>query len=264
MPIECKFSVAPLSQDDFHAVDKTVMKHAFDIQNEFGRLCDELIYKNELAYRCQQDGLKVQTEAMICVSHDTFNKPYFLDMLINCGGIYELKVARSLHTNHSSQLINYLLLAALHHGKLINFRSSSVEHRFVSAQLTPELRHWFTIDVSEWDELDEASRHLEQITSALLSDWGSFLDIDLYRAAICHFLPPDHNRPVEITLNGRTIGHQNICLLNENTGLHISAIKEGPATYRKHAARLLKHTHLTHIQWVNFNRDTVQLITLRK
>ncbi len=37
MPIECKFPIRHLSQDDFHAIDKTVMRHTFDIQNELGR-----------------------------------------------------------------------------------------------------------------------------------------------------------------------------------------------------------------------------------
>lgn len=189
MPIECKFSVAPLSQDDFHAVDKTVMKHAFEIQNELGRLCDELIYKNELAYRCQQDGLSIQTEAMICVTHGTFNKPYYLDMLINSGGVYELKATHGLHTNHSNQLINYLLLATLHHGKLINFRPPSVQYRFVSTKLTPALRHKFIIDDSEWNKSAALAHWLRQTVSDLLCDWGAFLDIDLYRNAIHHFAP---------------------------------------------------------------------------
>ena len=34
------------------------------------------------------------------------------------------------------QLINYLLLANISHGKLINFRTSSVEYEFVSSSLT--------------------------------------------------------------------------------------------------------------------------------
>jgi len=44
MPIECKFPVCPLDQDAFHAIDKMVVGHAFDIHNEFGRFCGERIY----------------------------------------------------------------------------------------------------------------------------------------------------------------------------------------------------------------------------
>lgn len=59
MPITCKFAPQALSQDEFHAIDKKVMRHALDIQNEFGRLCNEQIYKKELAFRCKAEGLKV-------------------------------------------------------------------------------------------------------------------------------------------------------------------------------------------------------------
>jgi len=264
MPIECRFPVTPLSQDKFHAVDKTVMKHAFDIQNELGRLCDEQIYQNELAYRCRQDGLTILTEAAICVTHRTFSKTYFLDMLAMSGGIYELKATLTLNQHHSNQLINYLLLSALHHGKLINFRPSSVEHRFISTQLTPELRRKTVIDNADWDESDEHSRLLCQTVHSLINDWGAFLDIDLYKEAILHFLPQHSVQPIEICINGRTIGHQNVCLIQQNTGLHLSSIKEGVGTYGNHVRRLFNHTRLERIQWINFNQSTIQLITLKK
>jgi GxxExxY protein len=264
MPIECRFPITQVTQDEFHAIDKIVMKHAFDIQNELGRLCDEQVYKNELAYRCETDGLNALTEAEIRVTHDTFNKSYFLDMLMNSGGIYELKAAQGLHRKHSNQLINYLLLSSLHHGKLINFRQASVEHRFVSTNLTPELRQQFSIYTSEWDNTDLPSQLLEQIVDNLLNDWGVFLDISLYKAAIYHFLSPDSIHPVDIRSHGRTIGHQNICLLDRNTGIHISAVKEGIQTYKQHIIRLISHTDLARIQWINFSRNKIQLTTLKK
>jgi GxxExxY protein len=264
MPIACKFPVTPLSQNEFHAVDKTVMKHAFDIQNKLGRLCDEQIYQNELAYRCQQDGLEVLTEAMINVTHRTFCKTYYLDMLAMHGGIYELKTVGALHPNHSNQLINYLLLSALHHGKLINFRPPSVEHRFISTKLTPELRRQAVVDKTDWDESDEPSQLVSQTVHSLINDWGAFLDIDLYKEALLHFLPEQSLQPIEIVLNGRTIGHQNICLLQPDTGLHISSIKEGAVAYSTHVRHLFNHTRLKRVQWINFNQSTIQMVTLKK
>lgn len=264
MAIECKFSITPLLQDEFHVIDKTVMQHAFDIQNEIGRLCDELVYQKELAYRCEHDGLDVLTEAMVCVTHKTFSKPYYLDMLVKTGSIYELKTAAGLHQNHSNQLINYLLLSALNHGKLINFRPSSVEHRFVSTQLTPELRYKFKIDPDEWVGDDKPSQLLMDIVSDLIHDWGAFLDIGLYKEAILHFLPEQSLQPTEIYVNNRAVGSQKICLLQPDTGVHISAIKEGIVSYAKHVRRLFDHTKLTRIQWVNFKREIIQLITLKK
>jgi GxxExxY protein len=240
------------------------MKHAFDIQNELGRLCDEQIYQNELAYRCRQNGLEILTEAMICVTHRTFSKTYFLDMLAMNGSIYELKATHTLHPNHSNQLINYLLLSALHHGKLINFRPSSVEHRFISTQLTPELRQQTVVDKTDWDESDEPSQLLSQTIHSLIDDGGAFLDIDLYKEAILHFLPQHSVQPIDICINDRMIGHQNVCLLHPDTGLHISSIKEGAGAYCNHVRRLFNHTRLERIQWINFNQSTIQMFTLKK
>lgn len=75
---------------------------------------------------------------MIQVEHKDFRKLYFLDMLTNEAGIYELKATVALNNNNDRQLINYLLLAGLHHGKLINFGPASVEYRFISTSLTQE------------------------------------------------------------------------------------------------------------------------------
>jgi hypothetical protein len=74
MPITCKFTPQFLSQDEFHAIDKIVMRHAFDIQNEMGRLFDETIYQNELAFRCRVHGLEVLTEGVISVEYRDFRK----------------------------------------------------------------------------------------------------------------------------------------------------------------------------------------------
>lgn len=161
-------------------------------------------------------------------------------------------------------MINYLLLSALHHGKLINFRPSSVEHRFVSTQLSPDKRHQTVINKEDWDESDEHGLLLSKTVSSLMNDWGAFLDIDLYKEAILHFLPQQSIQPVEIRINDRIIGRQNICLLQPNTGLHISSIKEGVGTYKNHIRRLFNHTRLEGIQWINFNQSVIKMVSLKK
>src|SRR5205823_154702 len=57
MPITCPISLAPMSQEEFAQVDYRVMRHAFDSQNELSRLCDEVIYHNDLAARLESAGL---------------------------------------------------------------------------------------------------------------------------------------------------------------------------------------------------------------
>jgi GxxExxY protein len=266
MPITCKFTSQILSQDEFHAVDKTIMKHAFDIQNEFGRLCDEQIYKNELAFRCDTDGITTLKEAVICVEHENFHKLYFLDMLASNSGIYELKATEALHTNNDRQLINYLLLAGLHHGKLINFGPASVEHRFISTSLTPDDRKKFSIDTRRWDGSDMESSLLAETLCCLLKDWGVFLSVDLYTEALTHFLGGHQKaiRTVEISADGRVLGKQKITLLRQDTGLHVSAIWQNLPSYEKHLGKFFFHTGLKKLQWLNFNKNTVQMITIKK
>ncbi|MDK2858736.1 MAG: hypothetical protein PWQ29_1483 [Verrucomicrobiota bacterium] len=215
MPILCKFAPQILSQDEFHAIDKTVMRHAFDIQKEFGRLCDESICQNELAFRCQADGLTTVKGAAVCVEHKDFRKLYFLDMLAECGGIYELKATAALNKNNDRQLISYLLLAGLNHGKRINCGPTSVEHRFIPTSLTPENRKKFSLDTRRWDGSDAESSFLHERLRGLLEDWGMFLSVDLYAEALTHFLGGQQKVicPVEISAGERALSKQKTTLI---------------------------------------------------
>jgi len=62
VPIECSLGLEKVDQERFHAVDKVVMRHAFDIHNTLGRLLDERVYQSELAERCRADGMDVHRE----------------------------------------------------------------------------------------------------------------------------------------------------------------------------------------------------------
>src|SRR5262245_47499638 len=121
MPIVSPFPLRPIEQGEFAKLDYQVMRHAFASQNELGRLCDEVIYQNDLAARLQAAGLgPVRKEVPITASHKDFSKTYSLDLLVGDVAIYELKTAASLVPEHDSQLLNYLFLKDSHHGKLIN------------------------------------------------------------------------------------------------------------------------------------------------
>jgi len=266
MPIEYGFPIHILSQDDFHAIDRLVMRHAFDIQNELGRFYDEAIYHNELAFRLKSHGLTVVSEGMIKVRYQDFVKHYYLDALVGEGALYELKAVDALTGVHEKQLLTYLFLLGLRHGKLINFSSASVEHRFVSTRLTAADRHSFNLDDRLFDCKESEDCLIYETLPALLSDWGTRLDVSLYEEALVHFLggAPERVQPLDVSIGNRIIGTQKACLLQKDTALHVSSIVKNSTEYRKYLERLFSHTCLTRIQWVNFNRDRVELITLKK
>ena len=242
------------------------MRHAFDIHNTVGRFFDERIYQEELAERCGVGGMEVHREVQICVSHEEFVKSYYLDLMVQRGVVYELKAVESLTGEHEKQLINYLLLTNLNHGKLVNFRPGSVESRFVSTSLKLNDRKAFNLDEDAWDGADDASCQFRECLHGLLSDWGAFLEANLYREALLYLLSgPDAGvSPVEITLGGRLIGVQKMCMLSTDTTWHLSAIRRNFRAYETHFRRLLDHTRLRRVHWINLDHETITLKTLKK
>jgi GxxExxY protein len=265
MPVECSVEIQSINQEQFHALDRTLMGIAFELQNSVGKLCDEQIYQNELGHRCIEAGIRSQREVEVRVMHGTFAKSYFLDLLVEQGAIYELKAVKALAQAHQSQLINYLLLTGCHHGKLVNFRSKSVESSFVSTQLTRDNRMRYHLSDHDWHH-DPDSDRLRNTFTDLLADWGAFLDFTLYREALLHLLngPDSGLLPVAIRFHERSAGIQNMCLLNPETAWHLSAIKTSLQTHETQIRRLLSYTELKAIHWINLNQSEVILKSLIK
>ena len=151
MPISVETQIKGLSQVEFAEVSYAVMAEIFDLQRGLGRLFDEKVYKNALQSRMSN----LQTEVEIKVSFRDFQKSYFMDVLASSGAVFELKAIESINQRHRSQLLNYLLLCDLKHGKLVNLRSDSVEHEFVNATQSLEERQTFVVDKAQWLETGE-------------------------------------------------------------------------------------------------------------
>lgn len=265
MPVECHFNLLQVEQNEFHEVDYQVMRHVFDIHNTFGRFCEEKIYQDELAERCRNDNLHVNREAHIRVWHKHFSKSYYLDLLINAGIIYELKAVSKLAGQHQMQLINYLLLTNVPHGKLINYRPYSVETRFVSSRLKLSDRKATVIDDSSLNEKDIIAQELRELVLMLLNDWGAFLEVELYREAMLALLSCSMGvQSVEISHGSRMVGNQKMCILKNNAAWHISSIRSHQVTYEQHLFKLFMHTKLDHIHWINLNGNSVTMKTLTK
>ncbi len=256
MPIIYSGQIRTLTQDQFHKIDHSVTGIAFEIHNALGRLHDEKIYQSAISHRVAKKGMSCEREAEIQVTHKSFKKSYYIDLIIN-GVPYETKAGISLSRKHEAQLLNYLLLTNVFHGKLINFRSNSVESKFLSTQLTACKRKNSHIEATD--------QKCEEVLNSLLEDWGTHLSINLYREALGQLLD-SHEGTMCIMDQGVEVGNQSIDKLPSGEALVISGITQSPGinNYETHLRRLLRNSDLPAIQWINFNQSSAKQITLCK
>src|SRR5579863_9547668 len=120
MPVTVHATTRRLSQEEFSEIVYHVMGHVFKVHQEFGRYFYENIYHREIARRCGT--LNASVEVPIEVTHGDFSKTYFADLLVGDGALFELKAVDALNDRHRSQLLQYLMLADLPRGKLVNLR----------------------------------------------------------------------------------------------------------------------------------------------
>ena len=191
-------------------------------------------------------------------------KTYYMDLLINNGIMYEFKTAKTINGEHRKQALNYLLLAGLNHGKLVNMKPQTVQHEFVSTKLTSERRYKHTINDRRWVDIDQDSSWLKELMFELLSDWGAFLDTDLFYDAIKHFRGGEENvvKRIEVVNDSRVLGTQRAHLLNSRTAFEISAVTRNACSYEQHLRRLISHTSLRAIQWINLNHHNITFETI--
>jgi GxxExxY protein len=267
MPIEVATPIRVLDQEEFHALNRRVMAIVFEVHNEFGRLLDELLFKREIAARCEAAGIvPAQREVQVRVTHEGFCKDYFLDLLFCHGLLLEAKTAERFTPAHRAQDLNYLLLTGMQHGMLVNLRPERVQHEFISTQLTPEKRRRFTVVDKGWCATEERSTQLREKVVALLKDWGGFLEIGLYREALTHFLggPEAVIQAVPVYFGERLLGHQRVHLLDAKTGFALTALTGDRRNLEDHQRRFLCHTPLEALQWVNLNHHQIEFSTLRR
>lgn len=264
MPVKPSKLVEPISYDDFHSLDYDVMGIVFSIHRELGRYWNEKIYQNELAYRCRKAGFEnVTTEFSITVSYKDFCKIYYVDLLIN-NIVYELKTAQTLCGEHEKQTINYLMLTGLNHAKLINFRTSSVQYRFVSTNITPAKRYDFTVIDEQWRNLDESSAWLAETVKSLVNEWGVFLEVSLFYEAIAHFRGGEDNvlTKIKVMDGSRVLGEQKVHTLSSDIAFKITSLTSDDKYYEVQLYHFMRHTLLKAVHWINFNHDKVIFKTL--
>jgi GxxExxY protein len=266
MPIDVPFQVMRLTKNEFAKLDYEVMKHAFACHKELGRLCDERIYQADLAARLIQAGFEIQREVRILVRHKNFEKEYLLDVLVINGAIYELKVTSAIVTDHETQLMNYLFIADIEHGKIINFRPSSVGFRFVNNPVSLSEQRRFVMHTMRWKSITDHCASMTSLMNDLGRDWGTYLEGRLYRDALTHFLGGDASviKPITLKRGHIVLGQQPFHLLSDDVAFQITTAPSRQHLIKAQFRRLLHLTPLNAIQWINLARHEIQFTTISK
>jgi len=179
---------------------------------------------------------------------------------------YELKTVEALCEQHRAQLLNYLMLCDVHHGKLINFRPLSVEWEFVSTNLTENLRKEYTVCDKYWCDTEAESSQFKSNILQVIDSLGLFLDTDLYTEIITYLKGQSDRviQPINIISNNKAIARQKEHLLTPDTAFKISMISRNEQSFESNLHKLLLHTELRAIQWVNLNHNLVTFKTIKK
>lgn len=263
--IAAPFDFIRIGQEEFKSIDFVVMGVAFEIQNEMGRLFAESVYRNELSRRLKDRFESVDTEVPISIGFDSFRKTYKADLIIDRKSIFELKAVERTVSQHRSQLLQYLFLANLKHGKLINFSPPKVTGEYVSTSLDFDERRRLKFDFNRFHETDGFALIFKTLMMELLNTWGGFLNLELYYQAT-EFLLGNHLvvDSIPICVDGHDIGTQKAHLLSNKVAYKITAFTKDTDAYQFELKRFIKHTNLKSIQWVNLNKHEVSFETISR
>jgi GxxExxY protein len=265
MPITCPVQVHPVTEEEFKRLDHEVMRQAFASHNQLGRLCGEKVYQNDLTARMVAAGLKpLCKEVPVTVSHRDFRKTYYLDIIVGDTTVYELKAVSTLTGDHEKQILHYLLLLGGNRGKLVNFRTPSVQYQTVNAVLAPDEQRRYEIVANRWQDLDERNVLLRRTLTELMDEWGVFLELSLYEEALTFFLGGEHSvlRNLPLAREGIALGTQRVHLTTDSVGFKLTALTDPADHAESHLRRFLALTGLRALHSINFNRHRIELVTL--
>jgi PD-(D/E)XK nuclease superfamily len=140
MPIQQTLPLRTTSNDEFTHLDAIVMRCAYASQNRFGRYFDERVYENDLASRLRSEGIPVHTQVPVVLTHDGFEKIYYLDLIADHSSVQIL--LSSFFCPHSSVLIRLSSFVCPHSSVLIRLSSFVCPHSFVMPDMID--RNWAT------------------------------------------------------------------------------------------------------------------------
>ncbi len=265
MPIQPQLKLTSITDTDFEVVDEAVMRCAYATQNKFGRLFDEGIYENDLAGRLRAEGFEVHTQVPVRVSHGSFEKTYFLDLVVN-QMLYELKVAAALMDEHKAQSLNYAMLLDIRRVKLLNFGEPKVRGHLMRNAILQANRHQPMLRSSGWRILTPHCDRLISHLRAVIHDWGTHLSSQLYNEVLIHHFGGEAQclLRLDVDADGTHLGTHPVQMHSPEHAFAVTAFTRNPSLHRKHLDALLNHTRLQAIQWINLNHSQIEITTLER
>jgi GxxExxY protein len=266
MPIQRNLELKNITDRSFAEIDEAVMRCAYATQNHFGRLFDERIYENDLANRLRAESFEVHTQVPVKVCHGSFEKIYYLDLVVN-QMLYEIKVVSSLLRDHDAQVLNYAMLQNVRLAKLLNFGETKVRGKLLRNALTEADRRQPAMRKTGWRPLGPRCEELIECLKELIRDWGTHLSSSLYTEAVVHHFGGESNcvQRMELWSDNACLGTHPVQLHDSDHGFVITSFARPQPGYRQHLEVLLEHApSVKGIQWMNLNHSRLEVTTIQR
>jgi GxxExxY protein len=263
MPIQPSLYLPTVSDDDFATIDRTVMECAYAVHNKFGRLFDERVYENALAASLRAEGFEVHTQVPILVTHNSFQKTYYLDLVVD-DMIYELKVVDGLTNEHEAQALNYAMLQNVRLVKLINFGEKKVRGKLLSNAVMGPERYEPEFSNSGMRFFTPHCKRLLTHLEEVVHDLGTHLSSRVYNEILIHLFGGEAHclRRTQLQSGQLILGTHIVQVHADGYAFIVTSISTDPSAYLDHLRALLLHSRLNSIHWINFNRSRIEIRTL--
>ena len=230
--------------------------------NELGRLADEQVYRADVAHRLAAIGMACEQEVPVTLSHGRFSKTLYLDLVVDQKAVYELKTVSVMNSSHEAQLMTYLYLLDLPGGKLVNFRSSTVESKYVNTPISRDARCCFEVNSSGFD----GNIEFLQMVVNLVREWGTSLSLSLYQQALVNLLGGVEvvERMIPLRRNGRPLTNQRFHLVDSDTAFELTAFSNPIVDFRNQIKPLLQLSSLQQIHWINISVEELSFLTIKR
>jgi GxxExxY protein len=263
MPFSTPYPIRNLTITELDGIDFHVMKAAYAAQNHLGRLCHEQLYERDMveALRGMNIGT-VDSQVPILAVHGSFSKEYLLDLVVN-HAVFELKAASGFNVKHFNQVFHYGAMLAINYIKLLNFRPSSVVGERKYNVLMPEVRYQPNWHTADFKPLSESCDRLYDVLKSLVADWGTHLDVTLYKESLVHFMSGPGLGDVRLPVyrGDVVLGSQQVHTHHSGVLFAVTAF-ENTGTMAKQLQRITANARQRGMQWINLHGSDITIETI--